>query len=133
MFAQTADGWSQQAYIKASNTDRSDRFGHAVALSDPGHMLAVGANTEGSAATGVGGNQSLNNANGAGAAYVFTRSGRRWSQKAYVKASNTAGGDHFGNAVALSDSGNRLAVAGHHSESASNGFGRTPLDVAYLY
>lgn len=133
LFAQTAGGWSQQAYIKASNTNRLDRFGHAVALSDSGQLLAVGANTEDSAATGIAGNQSLNNADGAGAAYVFTRGGQGWSQEAYVKASNTAAGDHFGNAVALSHPGNRLAVAAHHSEPTSNGFGHTTVDVAYLY
>lgn len=133
VFGQTADGWSQRAYIKASNTDRLDRFGHAVALSGSGDMLAVGANTEDSAATGVAGNQSLNNAAGAGAAYVFTRSGRGWSQKSYVKASNTTSGDHFGNAVALSDSGKRLAVAAHNTDSASSGFGGNTVDVAYLY
>lgn len=133
VFAQATDGWSQQAYIKASNTDPFDRFGHAVALSGSGHMLTVGANTEDSAGTGIGGNQSLENADGAGAAYVFTRSERRWSQKAYVKASKTTSGAHFGNAVALSDSGTRLAVAAHYSELASSGSGRTTVDVVYLY
>jgi hypothetical protein len=46
---------------------------------------------------------------------------------------NTASGDHFGNAIALSDSGNRLAVAAHNSEPASGRFGDTVVDVAYLY
>jgi|AntRauTorcE11898_2_1112593.scaffolds.fasta_scaffold00326_26 hypothetical protein len=133
VFTRTPGDWSQLAYIKASNTDRFDRFGQAIALSDSGHMLAIGANGEGSAATGIGGNQNLNNAGGAGAAYVFTRGGGAWSQKAYVKASNTASGDHFGNAIALSASGQRLAVAAHNSEPASGRFEDTIVDVAYLY
>lgn len=133
VFTQTASGWSQQAYIKASNTDRFDRFGHAVALSDSGHLLAIGANNESSAATGVRGNESLNNAAGAGAVYVFTRSAGAWSRKAYVKAADTASGDHFGNAVALAASGNRLGVAAHKSDAADGGFRRTVVDVAYLY
>jgi hypothetical protein len=41
--------WSQQAYIKASNTDAEDEFG-LVALS--GDTLAVGAFQEASAASG---------------------------------------------------------------------------------
>jgi hypothetical protein len=133
VFEQTANGWSQQAYIKASNTDRGDRFGNAVALSDSGRVLAVGAQAEDSAATGIGGNQSLNNAESAGAAYVFTRRGSVWSQAAYVKASNTASGDHFGNAVALSASGHRLAVAGHKSDITGSGFARETVDAAWLY
>ncbi len=55
----TRDGagvWSQQAYIKASNTDVGDRFGWSVALS--GDTLAVGASGEDSAATGIDGDQS---------------------------------------------------------------------------
>ncbi|MDH3637793.1 MAG: cadherin-like beta sandwich domain-containing protein [Gammaproteobacteria bacterium] len=99
--------WSQQAYVKASNTDRGDIFGRSVALS--GDMLAVGANLESSNGTGVNGNaQADNSALFAGAVYVFTRSNDRWSQHAYVKASNTDAGDQFGISVALS--GDTLAV-----------------------
>ena len=32
----------------------------------------------------------------------FVRSGDAWIQQAYLKASNTGGGDYFGNAVAIS-------------------------------
>jgi hypothetical protein len=40
-----ADGgaWTQEAYVKASNTDAGDAFGHSVALSSDGATLAVGA------------------------------------------------------------------------------------------
>jgi hypothetical protein len=38
-------GWSQQAYLKASNTDASDVFGWSVALSEDGSTLAVGPTT----------------------------------------------------------------------------------------
>ena len=39
-------------YIKASNTERDDMFGHEVVLSDDGRTLAVNALNESSAATG---------------------------------------------------------------------------------
>ena len=61
----------QEAYIKASNTDVMDQFGQSVALSGDGNTLAVGAVGEGSAATGVNGNQADNSASVAGAVYVF--------------------------------------------------------------
>jgi hypothetical protein len=70
VFTRSGTIWSQQAYLKASNTGAGDDFGYAVALS--GDTLVVGANTEDSNATGVGGNQNDNSAVDAGATYVFT-------------------------------------------------------------
>jgi hypothetical protein len=37
----------------------------------------------------------------AGAVYVFTRSGTTWSQRSYVKATNTEAGDNFGRSVGV--------------------------------
>ena len=82
--------WSQQAYLKASNTGADDAFGCSVAVS--GDTVVVGAIGEDSNATGVNGNQSDNSAYDSGAAYVFVRSGTTWSQQAYLKASNTGAG-----------------------------------------
>ncbi len=93
-------GWSQQAYLKASNTESEDRFGHSVALS--GNTVVVGAYYEDSDAAGIDGNQADNSASESGAAYVFTRKNDDWSQKAYLKASNTGAGDRFGLSVDLS-------------------------------
>jgi FG-GAP repeat/Divergent InlB B-repeat domain len=109
VFTRTNGDWSQQAYLKASNTGAEDSFGVSVALA--GDTLAVGAFQEESAATGVNGNQADNSALHSGAVYVFTRAGGVWSQQAYVKASNTGVGDAFGLSVALV--GNTLAVGAH--------------------
>ena len=62
--------WSQQAYLKASNTGANDLFGLSVAVS--GNTVVVGALGEDGNATGVNGNQSNNSATDSGAAYVFT-------------------------------------------------------------
>jgi len=94
--------WSQQAYLKASNTEAFDIFGFSVAI--VGDTVVVGAEREDSIATGVGGDQNDNSAGEAGAAYVFVRDGAgNWSQQAYLKASNTDGGDLFANSVAIAD------------------------------
>ena len=37
VFARSASGWVQEAYIKASNTDSGDLFGHCVSLSADGN------------------------------------------------------------------------------------------------
>src|SRR5262249_14416579 len=106
VFVRSGTTWTQQAYIKASNPDEVDQFGSSVALS--GDTLAVGAFNEQSAATGVNGDQRDNSVTGAGAVYVFVRSGITWVQQAYIKASNPGGNNWFGLSVALS--GDTLAV-----------------------
>lgn len=121
IFARIDGAWSQQAYVKASNTGPGDQFGLSLALSADGNTLAVSTPGEGSAATGIDGNQADNSSLGAGAVYVFTRSGGTWSQQAYVKASNTEAGDQFGSSVALSTDGNTLAVGAIAEDSFATG------------
>jgi hypothetical protein len=106
IFTHNGSVWSQEAYLKASNTDAGDEFGIAVAAS--GNTVVIGARWESSNATGVNagvsggpGTQADNSASGSGAAYVFTRSGSVWTQQAYFKASNTGAGDSFGEGVAV--------------------------------
>ncbi|MEB2349380.1 MAG: integrin, partial [Comamonadaceae bacterium] len=89
IFTRSGSTWSQQAYVKASNTGAFDEFGVSLALSADGSTLAVGAYGEHSNATGIDGDQANYSAANSGAVYVFTRSGSTWSQQAYVKASNT--------------------------------------------
>ena len=98
--------WSQQAYVKASNTDPGDAFGNSVALSENGDTLVVCAYHEASSATGIDGDQTSNASDNSGAVYVFGRDAmEQWSQQAYVKASNTGANDHFGQSLALSTDG----------------------------
>ena len=119
--------WYQQAYIKASNTGAQDQFGASIALSADGSTLAVGAPGESSAAIGIDGNQIDNTASGAGAVYLFTRSGA-WSQQAYVKASNTDAQDQFGASVALSADGSTLAVGAPGESSMATGIDGNQAD-----
>jgi hypothetical protein len=43
VFTRAGTAWTQQAYVKASNTGADDWFGLSVALSADGTRLAVGA------------------------------------------------------------------------------------------
>lgn len=56
-----------------------------------------------------------------GAVYVFVREEGVWSQKVYIKASNTNAGDAFGASVALSDDGATLAVGAPGEDSSATG------------
>jgi hypothetical protein len=129
VFTRAANGtWAQQAYLKASNPGDGDDFGHVVSLSADGNTLAVSAYYESSSAKGVNGDQKNDGVPQSGAVYVFTRAGNRWTQQAYIKASNTgeAGegdnfgdGDQFGFALSLSDDGNTLAAGATAEDSGS--------------
>src|SRR5688572_27904676 len=131
VFTRAGDSWSQQAYVKASNTGRranegellgdGDQFGFSVTLSGDGNMMAVGASTEDSAATGINGDQADDSAQSAGAVYVFSRMGNTWTQQAYLKGSNTEAGDLFGYDVSLSEDGNTLVAAGYDEDGRGRG------------
>ena len=118
VFSRSGTTWTQQAYLKASNTGASDYFGFSVSLS--GDMLAVGAYGEDSNATGIGGDGSNNSIGGSGAAYLFTRNGTTWSQRAYIKASNPGNNDYFGYGLSLS--AGTLAVGAYGEASNATGF-----------
>jgi hypothetical protein len=128
VFTRTAGGWSQQAYLKASNARASDLFGVGLSLSSDGSTLVTGASHESSAATGIGGDQMDESALSSGAAYVFTRRGGEWRQQAYVKASNTGAVDWFGDTLSLSSDGSTLAVASYFEGSSATGIGGDQTD-----
>ena len=89
VFVRNGTSWSQQAYLKASNTEPVTVS--VVRWRSPATQWSSGRPIEDSNATGVNGDQGDNSAATAGAAYVFVRNGTTWSQQAYLKASNTDG------------------------------------------
>jgi FG-GAP repeat len=124
VFVRSGATWTQQAYLKASNTGTQDSFGEAVGIS--GETVVVGAQLEDSAATGPNGNQADNSASDSGAAYVFVRSGTAWTQQAYLKASNTQSNDWFGGSVALS--GDTLVLGAQQEDSSAPGVNGNQAD-----
>ncbi|HEU4727627.1 MAG TPA: DUF4215 domain-containing protein, partial [Kofleriaceae bacterium] len=116
VFTRSGTTWVQQAYLKASNTGRGDRFGTSVALSTDGSTLVVGAFDEDSD-----GDPGNNLASDSGAAYVFTRSGATWSQQAYLKAGHPDESAHFGTSVAISGDGATVAVGAFGESSGATG------------
>lgn len=67
---ETASGWVQSAYIKSKLTREGDSFGAALALSDDGNILAVGAFGEDSSTTGID-SAPDDMASSAGAVYLY--------------------------------------------------------------
>lgn len=111
--------WTQDAYLKASNSESQDLFGYAVALSEKN--LVVGAPQEDAAdtfVTNIDGSASTSNAkSNSGAVYAFrVDNAGNWFQDAYLKASNSDANDKFGSAVAAAS----LAIAVGAPPEASN-------------
>lgn len=124
----TTNGVTQEAYVKPSNVDADDYFGHDIALSADGSVLVVGAPHERSSSTGVGGIQTDNSLLNAGAVYVFVRTNGVWQQTNYIKSSNTRAGDSFGYSVALSADGTTLVVSAPGESSGDSGVDADQLD-----
>jgi len=78
---------TQQQKIQASDPQETDYFGQSVSIS--GDTVVVGAYYEDTGAAG------------AGAAYIFTRSGTTWTQQQKIQASDLQANDYFGQAVAI--------------------------------
>ena len=110
VFVRNGNMWTQQAYIKASNAGKEDWFGSRLAMSGDGNTIAVGAQLEDSAAKGINGKQDDESAQESGAVYIFTRTGTTWTQKYYLKGSNTEAFDEFGSSMSLSRDGKLIAV-----------------------
>ena len=120
--------WTQQAYIKASNTGANDWFGSRLALSGSGDILAVGAQLEDSSARGIDGEQGNDSATEAGAVYLFARSGDTWAQTAYMKGSNTEAFDEFGSSLSLNRDGSLIAIGAQYEDSMAVAIGGDQAD-----
>lgn len=107
------------AYLKASNPRSLASFGDAVAVSEDGNTLAVGAPGDLSCSSGINGDQTDAGCDFAGAAYVFVRVDGAWLQQAYVKASNAPSAQLFGSALAIGAEGNKLFVGAPGEKSCS--------------
>ena len=128
IFVRMGTTWSQQAFIKASNSGANDWFGSRSALSGDGNTAAFGASLEDSSGRGVDGKQDDDKAPESGAVYFFRRNGTTWSQQHYVKAANAEAYDEFGGSVALSRDGRTMVVSAHSEDSSSHGVGGNQAD-----
>jgi hypothetical protein len=114
VFVRSGETWTQQAYLKASNSGANDLFGYSVGISNDGNTLAVASYDEGGSGRFV--NAIPDNLRpGAGAIYVFRRNSSNWRQTDYLKGSRSENGDSMGYSMAMSADGNTI-VAGAADE-----------------
>ena len=110
VFVREEGAWTQEAYIKASNTRIYDNFGWSTALSGDGNTLVVGAPR----AEWSSGNPT-EHVDAPGQAYVFVRTSAGWSETQRLGLAGSAGFDAFGDSAAISEDGSTLAVNGTSS------------------
>lgn len=99
IFARSGTSWPQQVKLTANDKAAGDTFGGSVAISSTGYAI-VGA-------TG----QDPNGQSGAGAAYIFARSGSSWPQQAKLISPNIGSGDYFGASVSID--GDRVVASAY--------------------
>src|SRR5262245_29582622 len=95
VYVQSAGLWTQEQQLVASDGANGNEFGCALSLD--GTTLVVGARAT-----------YINNQAGAGAVYVFTRTGSTWSQQQKITAPTPTANTFFGWSVAVD--GNTLAI-----------------------
>jgi hypothetical protein len=107
VFTRSGTSWSQQAKLLASDAQNGDFFGSSIDIT--GDTIIVGAEGEDTGASG------------AGAAYIFTRSGTSWTQAKKIQASDAGADDYFGNFVGIS--GNTVLVTAYGEDTGSSDAG----------
>lgn len=144
VYKRSGTTWGQEAYIKSSNNDEDDLFGHRVGLD--GDTLVVSTVAEDSNSTTIlnGQTSSLDNsAAQSGAVYVYRRKNSSWAQEAYIKASNSEAGDYFGDSVSVSgdtivvgsslESSNQTTITNGTTASADNSQFQAGAVYVYRY
>lgn len=96
--------WTLVAKLRASDAAANSRFGESVALR--GDRAVVGA---------------PGHASGAGAAYVFARSGGSWQQQQKLSAPSPAANDGFGKAVAVDSTTCLIGAPGRDGAASDAG------------
>lgn len=97
LFKRNASGdFEFEAYIKSLNTGEADFFGHAVALSQDGSVLGVGAPNEDSGSGVLPGNNAIGNS---GAAYAYIYNNGAWQSSGYIKSLDPELNAGFGTSI----------------------------------
>lgn len=103
VFERVGSTWAEVAKLVAGDADNGDSFGYSVGVS--GETVVVGAPDEGDTFFS------------SGAAYVFRNVDGTWQEIAKLTASDQAGNDYFGSAVAID--GGKIVVGAPGDDTAA--------------
>ncbi|NVK71452.1 MAG: hypothetical protein HWE31_22695, partial [Vibrio campbellii] len=108
IYRHNGTSWVYETAFRNVNSSTSDYYGYSISLSDNGNRLAVGAYGE---------DGPTNNVNGQGAVFIHEYDGSNWTETQVLRASNATPSRYYGRHVALSPTGNRVAVTTSNSEA----------------
>ncbi|WP_165248857.1 beta strand repeat-containing protein [Paludisphaera soli] len=111
------DPYVQQAKVVGSVSGSVQFFGSSVSLAASGSLAVIGARSTEVSSLSI-----------PGSAYVFSRSGSSWTQRARLLPSDGAQGDDFGAATAIAADGGTIVVGARAAEVGGNA-GRGALYV----
>ena len=106
IFYNSETGWIQEAKLTPSDGRTNDNFGYAVSINKDGSKIVVGSP-----------NHDPFDVFNAGVAYIYTRLDNSWVEEAKLVPSDMNANNYFGSAVAISDSGNRVAIGAHRRDN----------------
>lgn len=122
VFVREGGVWMARARLEAEARDTNDFFGFRVAISgDTIVVSAFGEDSDGSS-------EADNSVEGAGAVYVYAKSGGGWVREAWLKASNPDPIDEFGGSVAID--GDTIVVGAQTEDSDGSSQADNSLDAA---
>lgn len=124
IFNRSGSTWTQQAILRASDTQAGDWFGSSVSISGDGTHVVVGAKFE----DGGSGDPASN----AGAAYVYKRDGTSWTEERIIYSSDAQTDDDFGTAVRINKDASTI-ISGAPEEDGGSGDPISNAGAAYIY
>lgn len=111
VFSRSGSTWTKQTKLVSSDLEDQDNFGYSISINHDASMAVIGAPEE----DGGAGDPTA----GAGAAYVFTRSGSTWTQQAKIVSSEIQAADEFGNSVSFDSDADFLTVGAWFEQGGS--------------
>jgi len=113
IFVRSGSTWTEQAILRASNASANKYFGQSVSINSDGSTVIIGSPPGG----------------GQGTAYIFTRSGSTWTEKAIITGSDlTPGQTEFGYSVSINGDGTFVIAGAPYDDD-----GGTSAGAAYIY
>lgn len=103
--ARVGTAWSREAQLFAPDAAVDDAFGSAVAISDDGSLVLVGASGD-----------DVGPVRDAGSVRSFVRTGTSWAYESELDAVDPADGDALGSTVALVGDGSRALVTARRDD-----------------
>jgi hypothetical protein len=91
--------WTKDIWLEPPYPANNGRFGWSVAMDGAGERVAIGA--MGESPTGI---------TGAGAAYIYKRTGTVWALEAQLTADVKEAGDKFGYSVSINAAGDKVTI-----------------------